>query len=278
MPGLSSLRRQVATLRVLLVVALVLLVVIGVWSIVGVASLTSQVETLEAKVDRNAAIAAQSVPTTPADAAREASPEPKQVAAAASLPEGTILPGGVDASGAVLVGDPNATRVVEVFVDYQCPFCQRWESEIGSALMAKAVQPGSDLLVKQYNLAFLKESSPTLDPPGASARAASAAACVIAGDGAAVFADFNAAVFASADPSEPPTQFATEALADLASSLGASDETIACIKKQEFLPFIAATTQASFARGVSGTPTVTINGEAVQSSFDDPALLALIQG
>ena len=81
----------------------------------------------------------------------------------------------------------NGNDVVEVYVDYQCPFCQRWEESIGTPLAAKALQPGSDLLVKQYNLAFLGEASPTLTPAGASARAASAAACVINHDGVETF-------------------------------------------------------------------------------------------
>lgn len=276
-PGLAKMRRQITALRALLVVALALLLVIGVWSVVGIAFLSAQVSSLESKVDRNAQAATSAAQPAP-QASAPAAVESKQVTAATPLPSDIAVPTGVDAAGAVLVGDPNASEVVEVFVDYQCPFCQKWETEVGAGLMAKALQPGSDVLVKQYNLAFLKETSRTLEPPGASARAASAASCVIGGEGAEFFTAYNAAVFASADPTEPPTQFATDVLAELAAGLGAGEATITCINEQRYLPYIAALTQASFARGVGGTPTVTLNGVTLESSFNDPALLALVQG
>jgi protein-disulfide isomerase len=144
-----------------------------------------------------------------------------------------------------------------------------------AALVDKAMQPGSDLLVKQYNLAFLGETSPTLSPAGASARAASAAACVLDIDGVDAFVAFNRAVFASADPSEPPGQFTAEALSGLASSAGASAETLACIQAEQNVPFVAATTKAGFERGVGGTPTVVVNGETVENPFTDATVAQL---
>ena len=188
------------------------------------------------------------------------------------------MPAGVDSTGAVLIGDPEAANVVEVYIDYQCPFCQRWEEGIGTPLAAKALQPGSDLLVKQYNLAFLGESSPTLTPAGASARAASAAACVVNHDGVDTFVDFSQAVFAAADPSEPPTQFSAEALTELATAAGASPDALACIEAEGNVPFVAATTKAGFGRGVGGTPTVIVNGQTLGNPFTDPAIEQLLAG
>jgi len=160
-------------------------------------------------------------------------------------------------------------------VDYQCPFCQKWESDIGSNLVQKALQPGSGLLVKQYNLAFLGETSADLNPAGASARAASAAACVLHSDGVEPFAAFSNLLFATADPSEPPGQFPAEQLADLATRAGASQAAIACINDETYVPFVAATTQTGFSRGVGGTPTVLLNGRTLDNPFTDAELLAL---
>jgi hypothetical protein len=39
---------------------------------------------------------------------------------------------------------------------------------------------------------------------------------------------------------------------------------------------VSATTQAAFARGVTGTPTVLINGKQIQDSFGDPQLRSLL--
>ena len=42
------------------------------------------------------------------------------------------------------------------------------------------------------------------------------------------------------------------------------------------MSFVAATTQAAFARGVTGTPTVLINGKVIADSFGDAQLLSLL--
>jgi protein-disulfide isomerase len=49
-----------------------------------------------------------------------------------------------------------------------------------------------------------------------------------------------------------------------------------CIEEGRFMPFVSATTQAAFARGVTGTPTVLINGKPIQDSFGDPQLRSLL--
>ncbi len=282
-PGMASLRSAVSSVRALTIASLALLVIVAGGLVVGVASLRAQVDALGQQVTELTAAAAQAaVAPAPAAAApapeQAAEPQTPQLGAAGELPDGVSVPPGFDTTGAVLIGDPAATDVVEVYVDYQCPFCQRWEQEVGAALVDRALQPGSGLLVKQYNLAFLQETSPDLQPAGASARAASAAACVLEEDGVEVFATFNTAVFAAADPSEPPTQFMADALSTLARDSGASDAAIACIEAEEHVPFVATSTQSGFGRGVGGTPTVIVNGRTLDNPFTDGDLLTLAAG
>jgi protein-disulfide isomerase len=279
----ASLRGQVRTVRYLVLTCLALLVVLAVGLGVALATSRAQLDDLSAQVSALSAQAAQAAVARPAEqqpaeqqpAEQEAAPV-AQLGAASDLEAGVTLPAGVDATGAVLIGEPDAANVVEVYIDYQCPFCQRWEEGVGTPLAAKALQPGSDLLIKQYNLAFLGESSPELTPAGASARAASAAACVVNHDGVETFVDFSQAVFAAADPSEPPTQFSAQALTELATGAGASADSIACIEGEANVPFVAATTQAGFGRGVGGTPTVIVNGQTLGNPFTDPALEQLL--
>ena len=166
--------------------------------------------------------------------------------------------------------------MVEVYADYQCPFCQRWEQQIGEALSQRALDPASDLLIKQYNLAFLGETSPTLDPPGSSARAASAALCVLEGEGPESFAAFNASIFAIADSNRSSVQFQTPELSQLAADSGASVDTISCIDDERHVTFVALATQNGFARGVQGTPTVIVNGRTLEGTFEDSELLSLL--
>ena len=276
--GTARLRRQVGTLRVVAIVSLVLVVLLGVWAVVGIVSLSSQVSSLDAKVDSlsvrlAAERGADSESTT---SGTQSAPSPAPSATEAPVTGDFVTPAGAGKAGAVVVGDPDAAKVVEVYVDYQCPYCPRWETEIGAALMERALQPGSGLVVKQYNMAFLGEANRSLDPPGASARAASAAACVLDGVGVDAFVAFNTAVFAAPGGTEPSTRFDAASLVSLAGGLGADDETLTCIEEGRFIPFVAATTQAAFARGVTGTPTVLVNGKPLQDSFGDPQLRALL--
>lgn len=273
--GTARLRRQVGTLRVVAIVSLVLVVLLGVWAVVGIVSLSSQVSSLDAKVDSlsvrlAAERGADSESTT---SGTQSAPSPAPSATEAPVTGDFVTPAGAGKAGAVVVGDPDAAKVVEVYVDYQCPYCQRWETEIGADLMARALQPGSGLAIRQYNMAFLGEANRSLDPPGASARAANAAACVYDHGGDESFVDFNTAIFSS--PAEA-ARLETPALAALAGSLGASAQAIACIEEGRFMDFVAATTQAAFARGVTATPTVLVNGKVLRDSLNDPQLRSLL--
>ncbi len=274
--GVAGLRRQVRTLRYLLVACLGLLVVLMFGLGVAVSGSRTQMEALSTQV---AALSEQA--SAAAQVAPQAGPAPSAAAAVDQLTMATdlsgldALPAGADATGAILIGDPGAANVVEVYIDYQCPFCQKWEATVGTALVDRALQPGSDLLIKQYNLAFLGETSADLTPAGASARAARAAACVLYHDGIDIFVPFSRTLFETADPSEPPGQFAAEVLIDLAKKAGASAASVACITAEENVPFVSAVTKAGFARGVGGTPTVVLNGETLGNSFTDERVIQL---
>jgi protein-disulfide isomerase len=276
-PGTLRLRRQVGRLRALAIVAVILVVILAVWSVIGIVSLSSQVSSLEAKVDSLAAATSTQAPSGGDSTASGAGAPSAAPGAAATSPANVVVPAGADSAGAIVVGDPEAVKVVEVYVDYQCPYCQRWETEIGTALMERALQPGSGLAVRQYNMAFLGEANRSLNPPAASARAANAAACVLDSDGVQAFVDFNTAIFALPGGQDPATRFDTASLASLAAGVGASDAALGCIESGSFIPFVSATTQSAFARGVTGTPTVLVNGKPLQDSFGDPQLLAMLQ-
>ena len=283
-PGsaIDGLRGQVRTLRLLLFACLAMLVLLAVGLGAALTGSKAQLDELSSQVSALTASAASAAAApaaeSPANAAAPQQEAVKQLGPSPELQGMTALPAGADATGAILIGDPNASDIVEVYIDYQCPFCQKWEQGIGAALFDRALQPGSGLLIKQYNLAFLGEQNADLTPAGASARAASAAACIIDADGQQAFVDFSRAVFATADPSEPPGQFTADVLTSLAKDAGASSGAIACIEGEENVPFVAATTRAGFGRGVGGTPTVVVNGQTVGNPFTDPALAEVASG
>jgi protein-disulfide isomerase len=279
-PESDGLRRQVRFLQVLVVACLVLLAFMSIGLAVAFTSGTSQIEALTDKVTSLGSAAAAPAEPQPTPASSQqptaAASGVVQLGAAAALADQSLVPSGADPTGAILIGNPNASNVVETYIDYQCPFCQRWEATFGRPLAEKALAPGSDLLIKQYNLAFLGETDPTLVPAGASARAASAAACVLDADGVEAFTSFSQSVFAKADPTEPPGQFTAEVLTALAKAAGASTTAVDCIAAEKNVPFVAATTQSGFTRGVGGTPTVIVNGRTLDNPFQDAELTQLV--
>ena len=275
-PGLAGVKMAVSSVRALAVVTLVLVLLLTVGLVVGIVALRGQVSDLSRQVADLSAQQAVLAERSATAGGGTGSAQATQLPAAPELPADFPAPQGVDTAGAVLMGDLDAANVVEVYVDYQCPYCQRWEQQIGEVLAQRAQAPESDLLIKQYNLAFLGETSPTLDPPGSSARAASAALCVLEGEGPDAFAQFNAEVFRIADPERSTVQFATSDMAQLASQIGSSPSTLACIEQLRHVPFVALVTQAGFGRGVQGTPTVILNGRVLEDSFSDSELIGLL--
>jgi protein-disulfide isomerase len=161
------------------------------------------------------------------------------------------VPGGPDGTEEV-AGLVLGTQgpLVEVFEDYVCPFCARLELAVGSSLRESA-QAGEIRLVL-HPIAFLTEDSP---------RAANASACVYQHEDTDTWAAFHELLYQRQDPAETVGQFATPVLLELATEAGATSDAVApCIEDGTYQPWVAAITQQAFARGVSGTPTVTVDG------------------
>jgi protein-disulfide isomerase len=53
--------------------------------------------------------------------------------------ENTAAPAGHTSDGGVLVGNTNATKILVVFEDPQCPYCRQFEETVG-ALVTAAIQ------------------------------------------------------------------------------------------------------------------------------------------
>jgi protein-disulfide isomerase len=262
-----------------MILGFVVLVAVGLAGIVLLLLIRSEVAALrEQVIGFQAAVATQAAAPTQPQAAAPTEPQ----AAAPTEPEITEpmrmqgkTPSGADEFGALLLGNRQGTSVVEVFVDFQCPYCQRWDQQIGDDLINAALIEGSQVLVKVNPLAFLGETTADLSVPGASARAANAAACISEYEEPAVLSRYIAAVYAAADPSEPAGQFPETQLVDIATTAGAGTQTTECIRTSEFMPYVAEVTRNSFVRGVGGTPTVILNGSVIPDPFASSELQAL---
>jgi protein-disulfide isomerase len=166
-------------------------------------------------------------------------------------------------------GGPDGTRelaglvlgtegpLVEVFEDYVCPFCARFELSSGAQLREAAL--GGELRLVVHPIAFLTEDSP---------RAANASACVYQHEDTDTWVAFHEGVYERQDPSEAAGQYTNEVLLGIAEEVGASAESASCIEGGDYLEWVAAITEQAFQRGVRGTPTVAIDGTVTDvSSF-----------
>jgi protein-disulfide isomerase len=174
----------------------------------------------------------------------------------------------INDTGAVIIGDGSG-EIVEVFVDYQCPYCKNFEESLGEKIMASA-NAGAGHTVVLNTMAFLGEDGQT---PGASSRAANAAMCVAAYGDSEQFLAVNTGLFLAAVESQ--NAFPAEEIQGILTTAGVSEQVLACSESGEFNDSVRTLTQNSFGRGVNGTPNVAINGINVGNPFESAELTEL---
>jgi protein-disulfide isomerase len=176
------------------------------------------------------------------------------------------IPGRVPASAtpegdAVLVGEGRVR--VDAFIDFLCPFCQRFELSAGPLLAGLAADGLARLAYHPMN--FLDAASTT----GYSTRAAAASGCA-ADQGR--FLDYAHALFVSQPPEGGPGLTDAE-LANLGGAAGLAREPFtACLAERPYRDWPAYVTARAMAAGVSSTPTVLVEGVPVSA---DPQAIAL---
>ncbi|GAB1691819.1 thioredoxin domain-containing protein [Krasilnikovia sp. M28-CT-15] len=170
-----------------------------------------------------------------------------------------VAPSGA-AGGALVSGKDGAPVKLEVYADYMCPYCGRFERANGAEI-ARLLGEGT---VRQYlyPLAFLDEMS---NGTRYSTRAANAAATVYDRAPDQLIA-FNSALFAH-QPAEGSAGLSDEQIADLARQSGVPSPVVDTFTRHVFEPWVAASTQQAFAAGLQGTPTVKINGTVFEGDL-----------
>ncbi|GAA1004520.1 hypothetical protein Aple_071690 [Acrocarpospora pleiomorpha] len=164
------------------------------------------------------------------------------------------------AGGALALGNAAAPVKLEVYLDYMCPYCGRFE-QANSGELDKLVADGT-VRLELYPLAFLDRAS-----SGAkySTRAANAVAAVADRAPDKVLA-LNAALFAN-QPEEGSRGLSDDEIATLARNAGVPANVVDDFTARGFEPWIATSTQAVFDKGISGTPTVKINGKVFEGDL-----------
>ncbi|WP_045747386.1 DsbA family protein [Actinoplanes rectilineatus] len=164
-----------------------------------------------------------------------------------------VTPAAATGDGGIRVGPEGAATTVAVYLDYMCPYCGKFERANSGDLTA-LVEDGTTAL-ELHPLSFLDAQS---QGNRYSTRAANAVVTVADKDSERVLA-FNAALFAN-QPDEGSAGLDDAAIAELAAGAGVSQAVIDTFGDRIYVPWIEKTTEAAFDGGITGTPTVLING------------------
>lgn len=171
-----------------------------------------------------------------------------------------VEPRGLTAGGVQHPGQPASDApVVEVYEDVLCSHCADFEDEHGTYLGDLADR--GEIALRFVPMTILDGTAGT----GPAHDAMNAAFCVADRQGAEAFwamkAELFAAGFATGDVQ--PTQ---QALAAIARDVGVPD-IASCLEDGTFVPWLNEVREQARERGVTGTPSVFVDGEKVE----DPA-------
>ena len=172
----------------------------------------------------------------------------------------------------IQVGRLDAPVVVGVYFDYMCPYCGQFERP-NSAELQQDVQAGT-IRLDLHPMSFLDQASSTQY----STRAASAAV-TIARQAPGAFLAFHASLFEH-QPAEGTVGLSDDELAQLATEAGVPAGVTSTFAAHNDQAWVTAATQAAFTSGVTGTPTVTINGQKFTGNLYQAGALtaAIAQG
>ncbi|MEZ0074102.1 DsbA family protein [Planotetraspora sp. GP83] len=166
------------------------------------------------------------------------------------------VPAGASTIGdGIAVGEGRVT--VDVYIDFQCPFCRAFEEAAGPTLRS-TVDDGLATIV-YHPMAFLDQ----LSTNHYSFRAANASGC--ASDGGR-FVEYADALFANQPPEGGPGLLDDE-LVEIGRSVGLNTPAFAqCVRDRVYHDWVAYVTERAIERGVSGTPTVLVEGVPVPAN------------
>ena len=147
---------------------------------------------------------------------------------------------------------------VVAYIDFICPVCKRFESTYNEALTG--LRNEGKISLEYRPLGFLDRQSST----NYSSRAANAAACV-ADKAPEKYAEYVDTLFAN-QPAEGSAGLSDDKLKSLASDVGADINS--CVDDKTFRPYVKYSTQLASNIGITGTPTIFVDGKQWDGSSD----------
>ena len=166
----------------------------------------------------------------------------------------------------VTAGQASAPVTVDVYEDFLCPFCERFETRNADGLTA-ALNEGK--VKVNYHALNILDARTT--PPGYSTLAANAALCAVP---AGIWPAYHARLFAE-QPAEGSAGLSAAQLSDIGTELGAGSAFTQCVEGNGNAAAITAATEAASANpalqtdGQFGTPTIAVGGHKIDVSDSD---------
>jgi protein-disulfide isomerase len=166
----------------------------------------------------------------------------------------------------VTAGQPTAPVTVDVYEDFLCPFCERFETRNRDALTT-ALNEGR----VKVNFHALNILDARTTPPGYSTLAANAALCAVP---TGIWPAFHERLFAE-QPAEGSAGLMAAQLSAIGTELGAGPAFTQCVENNGNAAAITAATEAAATNpalqtdGRFGTPTIAVGGRKIDVSDSD---------
>lgn len=192
----------------------------------------------------------------------------KEQGAMAAVYTGPLAPVTRQTDGSVVMAKRGVTTpTLEIFEDFQCPYCDQFEGATGSTVKALAAQGKVRVIYRPFKL--FSEEPESVN----SERAANAALCVPA----KYWVAYHDQLYKH-QPAEGTVGFSDRELANWARGLGFDNASFQrCVTTNAEKPRVDQMTAYAFdERKVTGTPTVLLNGQALAfpAQLLDPAAFA----
>ena len=181
-----------------------------------------------------------------------------------STGENAPVPTGVEApDGGAPYGEASAAVVMDEWVDFSCPACKTFNENLAPTI--NGLVESGELQVYYHPLSFLGAGS---------VRAANAFGCAV---DEGVTHEYYDALFTIQESSSDP--FTDENLVALGEEIGIEGESFAgCVNGGDYDGWVSNVAASQLDNGVTGTPTIFLNGELVDlPDFTPESLLAAIE-
>ncbi|MEV0155103.1 thioredoxin domain-containing protein [Micromonospora sp. NPDC050686] len=170
----------------------------------------------------------------------------------------TAPPGVNDAGNGIVLGTGKVT--IDLYEDYLCPACRQFQQTSG-ATIDQLVSEGKAKVIF-HPVAFLNRFSTTQY----STRSSAAAGCAAKGG---KFKEFTDQLFAR-QPAEGSAGLSDDELIDIGAGVGLNrDDFGSCVRAGTYKPWTERVTDDAGRAGVTGTPTILVDGKPVQDRSPD---------